>query len=272
MDTLTTWLEAHQDALQDLAQQQGMTAPQLHQRLRQALQPTPAPVSAPVEEPSDHLHLLHSLMHELRSPLVTLRGYVDMMAQGKLGPTTPLQEKSMRTAQRNAAALEDQIETALHFARLQRQQLHVQKRDISLDRLLQRSLRFFDTQAERKRISLQLQAPQENPSLHIDPAHIERVLRLLLDNAIKFTDQGEVTLCAQVLEGKLRLGVRDSGRGIPADQLEAIFEPFTQVRDNDKGAGLGLTVARGLLEAHGCTLHLETQPGQGSYFWFDLPL
>lgn len=268
MDTLATWFVENDAALQALAQQHHLTTAQLHQRLRQALRPAPPSV----DDDPEALRLLHTLMHELRSPLVTLRGYVDMMARGRLGPTTPLQEQSMRTAQRNAAALEDQIETALHFARLQRGQCHIQKRDISLARLLERSLRFFDTQAERKQLSLHLEQPEQDLTLHTDPSHMERVLRLLLDNAIKFTSQGQVTLYAQLQGDLLRLGVRDTGRGFTPEQAEALFVPFAQLHPDDKGAGLGLTVAQGLLKNHQCSLHAESQPEQGSHFWFTLPL
>jgi signal transduction histidine kinase len=264
MDTLDTWMERHAPLLRALAADLGLEEGLVHQRLREALAPPPE---------HDPLLLLNLVIHELRSPLVTLRGYVEMMATGRLGPTTPLQEKSMKTALRSAATLEEVMETALYFTRLQRGRCAPNTQRVPLRRCLERPLRALADAAASKGLDLRQELPDDPEiALQADPEQLAVALRLLLDNAIKYTERGHVLLRAALHGATLRLRVEDTGVGIDPAQIPRAFLPFVRLHDQSRGLGLGLCVARGLLEANGAALHLESQPQQGARLWFDLPL
>jgi signal transduction histidine kinase len=93
----------------------------------------------------------------------------------------------------------------------------------------------------------------------------------LVDNAVKFTDHGEVTFRVELLDGEVVFHVRDSCAGIDAEELRLIFEPFRRGHSGKAGTGLGLTIARHAVEAQGGTIHVESTPGVGCHFWFTLP-
>lgn len=224
----------------------------------------------------DVIELLNIVMHDIRSPLVTIRGYIEMMLRGSLGPMTPQQEKSMRVAMRNSLMLDDQIDTLLDFARLKQGRVALMSRAISAEKLASKALEGFEEVAERKGLALRIELPSPELEVAVDQDKCRRILRILLDNAIKFTDQGEVVLRIEPAEGlgSARLSVRDTGAGVPEAFRESIFEPFIKVPgpNHTRGAGLGLAVARALARSHQGDLTLEDHQPQGCRFWFEVPL
>jgi two-component system phosphate regulon sensor histidine kinase PhoR len=130
-------------------------------------------------------------------------------------------------------------------------------------------------QAERAGLSLRVEGSDELPHVRADRARLEQVLVNLIHNAVKFTKPGgEVVLSAEPAQGEVRFGVKDTGAGIPADDVPRIFERFYRVDKSRSGSGtgLGLSIARHIVEAHGGKIWAESEEGQGSRFYFTVPI
>lgn len=135
----------------------------------------------------------------------------------------------------------------------------------------------FETQrslAEAASLTLRLDTPEELPALFADPDHVLQVFENLLGNALKFTAPGrEITLGAAARAGELLFYVRDTGKGIPEDQLPHLFDRFWQANKEERklGAGLGLAIVKGIIEAHHGRIWVESELGRGTTFFFTLP-
>jgi two-component system phosphate regulon sensor histidine kinase PhoR len=132
----------------------------------------------------------------------------------------------------------------------------------------------MQVQAERADISLRVECADDLPEVQVDSQRLEQVLVNLIHNAVKFTKPGgEVVLCADTTNGEVRFAVRDTGVGIPADEVSRIFERFYRVDKSraGSGTGLGLSIAKHIVEAHGGRIWAESIQGQGSTFFFSVP-
>jgi signal transduction histidine kinase len=225
--------------------------------------------------------LLSMLSHELRTPLNSVRGNLDLIDAGVYGELTPGQRDALARAQRSAIYLTGLINDLLNFARMESGQLDYEIRDVTLagpDGLLREITALTSTQAAEKGVTL-LGAPGDARVVRADADKVRMILTNLMTNAIKFTDAGG-TIAVEVdpvdAAGMVRLRVRDTGRGIPTDDLERIFEPFVQVnraatQSSQQGVGLGLAISRTLARAMGGDLSAESAPGEGSTFTLVLP-
>jgi signal transduction histidine kinase len=221
------------------------------------------------------------LSHELRTPLNSVRGNLDLIDAGVYGELTPGQRDALARAQRSAIYLTGLINDLLNFARMESGQLDYEIRDVTLagpDGLLREITALTSTQAAEKGVTL-LGAPGDARVVRADADKVRMILTNLMTNAIKFTDAGG-TIAVEVdpvdAAGMVRLRVRDTGRGIPTDDLERIFEPFVQVnraatQSSQQGVGLGLAISRTLARAMGGDLSAESAPGEGSTFTLVLP-
>jgi two-component system, OmpR family, phosphate regulon sensor histidine kinase PhoR len=129
-------------------------------------------------------------------------------------------------------------------------------------------------QAERADLNLCVECANDLPSVQIDSQRLEQVLVNLIHNAVKFTRPGgEIVLCADAGIGEVRFAVRDTGVGIPADEVPRIFERFYRVDKSrtGNGTGLGLSIAKHIVEAHGGKIWVESREGEGSAFYFTIP-
>ena len=129
-------------------------------------------------------------------------------------------------------------------------------------------------QADAKGLTLHIDAPADLPEIAADRGQVERVITNLVTNAIRATDAGAtIEISAALRNGLVAISVRDTGRGIPHDYLDRIFEPFVQVPNAPAGgAGLGLSISRRIIQAHGGQLAVRSHVGQGTTFTFTLPL
>lgn len=127
--------------------------------------------------------------------------------------------------------------------------------------------------ALEKTLTLEVFIPPEVPSVWVDAERLRQVLSNLLGNAVKFTPAGRrISVAAQEEEAAVRISVADTGPGIPAEHLPQVFDRFWQARSTRRaGAGLGLAIARGIVEAHGGDMGVQSEPGAGSTFFFTLP-
>jgi signal transduction histidine kinase len=129
-------------------------------------------------------------------------------------------------------------------------------------------------QADAKGVTLRIKEPAELPAMEADLGQVERVIANLVTNAIRATERGgEIEVAAALRSGYLAISVRDTGRGIPHEYLSRVFEPFVQVPESSAGgAGLGLSISRRIVEAHGGQITVRSEPGQGTTFTFTLPV
>jgi signal transduction histidine kinase len=214
-----------------------------------------------------------NVSHELRTPLLHVKGYVDLLANGVLGAVNNEQAHGLKIAQGAIEQLERMVKDIVDFSDVYDQQLALEP--VSLHDVFEAVLSSLEMPAKRKSIQLVTSIAPEVPLVLADVDALTRVLRHLLDNAVKFGPTGdEVSLTAAPQAGLIRVAVSDHGPGIAPDKQEKIFKLFYQEDGSTTrkvgGLGLGLSLARKLLESHSVKLLVESTVGVGSTFYFDL--
>jgi K+-sensing histidine kinase KdpD len=214
-----------------------------------------------------------NVSHELRTPLTYLVGYGELLAQRRFPP-----EKVQAIAQdihQESLRLKQIIDDLLDISRLESGKYVLDRRPTALAEIIEEQVRHFSSVSTKHKIVATV--PPDLPPAYIDAVRIGQVLANLLANAINYSpDGGTIQVTAQEREGEIQVSVSDQGIGIPKDQLGRVFERFYRV-DSDlarrvPGTGLGLSVVRLLVEAHGGTVWAESQVGQGSTFYFTVPV
>ncbi|HEV2130924.1 MAG TPA: ATP-binding protein, partial [Longimicrobiaceae bacterium] len=218
---------------------------------------------------------LATVSHELRTPLNAVTGYASLLREGI---PVPLPEESLDYVERighSARHLLHLIEDILTFSRLETGQEVIRVRPVGVQELLAEVRAVTEPLAQEKGLRFTIDAPDEPVQLRTDPRRLRQILHNLLDNAIKFTEKGQVELGARVEEDGVWFQVRDTGIGIAPQDRKKIFEPFKQLEQSNTrvagGTGLGLSVTDKLVRLLGGSLKLESEPGQGSTFCVCLP-
>jgi signal transduction histidine kinase len=230
-------------------------------------------------------NFLATMSHELRTPLTSVIGYAEMMAEGLAGPITQEQRDYLATILSKADQLLGMITSVLDVAALETGPLALERSRLSLADIVASEVATFTSQAGKRGIAIQLEARGDTIVVG-DKKKIRQVVWNLLSNAVKFTpDRGKVGVAVrpgplsphEADEARaIQLVVSDSGIGIQRDHVGKIFEPFFQVDSSSTrafgGTGLGLTLAKAYVEAHGGRIWVDTQLGQGSTFVATFPL
>lgn len=222
-------------------------------------------------------NFIANISHELRTPLTHIKGYLDIMAGGGLGPLTQEQVGALDVVQRAEVRLEKLIEDLIQFSLASRGELSLNLEKVSLQRLVESVVDRSKRKASAGQISLGVILPSQTPEVQVDEEKISWVIFQLLDNALKFTPKGgRVEIEAVVENGLATIAVTDTGIGIPADRIGEIFEPFHQLDSSPTrrygGTGLGLAMARRIVGAHGAQFKVQSVEGKGSRFEFSLPV
>jgi PAS domain S-box-containing protein len=214
------------------------------------------------------------ISHELRTPLTSIRGALGLLAGGALGPLTDKAQHMAEVAVASSERLMRLINDILDVERMEAGELTMQLASCCADDLVSASAREMSAMAADAGVTLRVSSA--DGSVWADRDRIAQALTNLLSNAIKFSSRGgEVTLSAIPSGGWVKFTVADQGRGIPGDQLDAVFDRFQQVDSSDardkNGTGLGLPISRGIVEQHGGRIQVTSTPGQGATFSFTLP-
>ncbi len=219
---------------------------------------------------------LATLSHELKTPLVSIKGYLDLMASEKMGPLTEKQEKALRVSLKNTSHLNTLISSILNFARMEAGKLLFDLVNQKLPPHVNDIIDSLKPIADNRQISIITDFSESLPIVIIDPELMHRVLINLLENAIKFSPPGsQVTVSiTRHSESLVRVQVKDQGRGIPHEKLDKIKAPFYQADKSDTrptgGLGLGLAIAEKILIGHGTSLQIESQENVGTVCSFFL--
>jgi PAS domain S-box-containing protein len=220
---------------------------------------------------------LATMSHELRTPLNAIGGYADLLLMGVRGELNAGQREDVERMKRSGQHLLGLINDILNFAKLEAGQVEFHIASVPLCELLDGLEDLIRPQLTSKSLRYEQQPCDRTVRLRADSEKVRQVLLNLLANAVKFTAPGgEVVVSSKVDERHVRVSVRDTGRGIPPDQLARIFDPFVQVDRHltpasQQGVGLGLAISRDLAVAMGGTLSAESAPGEGSTFTLTLP-
>jgi signal transduction histidine kinase len=216
--------------------------------------------------------------HELKTPINVMIGYLQLLEEGVYGPLTPQQKEIHRTVANQANTLSRLVKQLLDVSRFEAGGGRLEPRQIRLDSLVTELESAFHVLALQREINFKVECSPGIPDeVCWDLDRINEVIGNLLSNAFKFTPRGgEVDLTIGPAGDKVRVSVRDTGAGIPPEQLPRIFEKF-YMADNQSsaraaGSGLGLAIAKGIVEAHGGTITCESTVGTGTTFSITLPV
>ncbi len=217
---------------------------------------------------------ISNLSHELRTPLASLKALTETLQDGALDDP-PAARRFIDQIQIEVDALSQMVTELLELSRIESGRLSLDLQPVSPSDLLTSACKRMKLQAERAGLTLRVECPQDLPRVMVDSQRLEQVLVNLIHNAVKFTKPGgEVVLGGEAGPGEVRFAVRDTGIGIPADEIPRIFERFYRVEKSraGSGTGLGLSIARHIVEAHKGKIWAESMEGQGSTFYFTIPL
>ncbi len=217
------------------------------------------------------------IVHDLRSPLNAVLGAASMMEEGALGPITGEQKRWLGKISDNARSMAALVNDFLDLSKIEAGRIDLARENVDLERLIARVFETYLVIAKNKDLSLKSCVSASLPSIKGDPRRLEQVFANLLSNAIKFTDKGgRIVVGATLSNGKgLKVWVTDTGIGIPDREVPHLFQKYRQLKPGShmgNGTGLGLVICKTIVEAHGGKIWVESQEGQGTTFFFTLPL
>jgi signal transduction histidine kinase len=216
------------------------------------------------------------MSHELRTPLTAIMGYEELLSDGITGPITDLQKQQLGRINASARHLLGLIDEVLTFARVDIGRERVRWESISVNHTLTDAASLVQPMAADKQLKFVIELLDEDQAIQTDSTKLRQMLVNLLSNGIKFTDKGEVRLGCAVNNGTLEIRIADTGVGIPAENIEDVFEPFWQAEQmatrKTGGTGLGLSVTRKLARLLGGDVTVASRMGAGTTFLLTLPM
>lgn len=219
---------------------------------------------------------LSTTSHELKTPLNAIVSITDTLLKGAEGPLTDNQNRNLAIVMGSGRRLTLLVNELLDYTKMKHGDFKLYPSSVDLREVADSVLRVHWFLLGGKAIAFENRIPADFPPVQADSNRLIQILHNLLGNAVQNSDSGIVSIEAEVQRGWAKVSVRDTGWGIPVHMLERIFEDFEQAkRPADKpstGTGLGLSITRRLVELHGGTIHAVSSPGQGSEFYFTLPL
>ncbi|WP_070962327.1 response regulator [Vibrio sonorensis] len=237
-----------------------------------------------IQKQNDELQLANKLKdeflattsHELRTPLHGMVGIAEALISGANGPITSDHKYQLDIIISSGQRLATLVDDLLDYHKMRYGNLDIQTSAVDLSSATRLVLELSSHLLGNKPIRIINQVPADALWVSADPQRLEQVMYNLVGNAIKYTSEGKIVISANVVDNNIRVQVVDTGQGIPADQLEHIFEPLTQAGNDAsryrQGAGLGLSISRQLVELMHGTLYVSSQPMVGTTFSFTLPL
>jgi signal transduction histidine kinase len=239
-------------------------------------------------------HFISMITHELRSPINTINGYLDLALEGIAGELNQQQREFVQRARAGSEHLYALVEDLLFISRADAGQLRLNREVIQLAEIVEHAIEELELIAMDNEISIRVEIACDFPQIYADAIRMQHVMRNLVNNALRFTPSGgSVVISARVKntptgtasadsvsakedKQQVEVHIRDTGYGIATEHQKRIFDRFYQIPNADSqkasGQGLGLTVAKMIVELHGGRISVESMPNSGSTFMFTLPL
>ncbi|MBI9048982.1 MAG: transporter substrate-binding domain-containing protein [Anaerolineaceae bacterium] len=218
---------------------------------------------------------LATMSHELRTPLNSIIGFTGILLQKLVGELNTEQEKQLKMVQGSAYHLLNLINDVLDISKIEAGQIQIHYDDFDMNTAVQNSLEKITPMSNQKSLQIDVILPEEKLRIHSDQRRVEQVLINLLNNAVKFTEQGIITLQCEINGNWLITKIMDTGIGISEDAISTLFMPFRQVDSGItrqyEGTGLGLSICKRLVDLMGGEIWVVSVPGEGSTFSFTLP-
>jgi signal transduction histidine kinase/HAMP domain-containing protein len=219
---------------------------------------------------------LANMSHELRTPLNAILGYTELILDDLYGAVPERMREVLERVDHNGRHLLNLINDVLDLSKIEAGRLTLSLDDYSMAEIVRSVVVSVETLAAEKNLALRVAAPADLPVGFGDERRLTQVLLNLVGNAIKFTEAGEVAIEAVASDGRIRVSVSDTGPGISEADQEEIFKEFHQVDNSSTrqkgGTGLGLAIAKRIIEMHGGRLWVDSAPGRGSTFAFEVPV
>ena len=233
-------------------------------------------LNAELQRANQHkAEFLANMSHELRTPLNSILGFSQLLLEGDGGILTRDQRQDVEIIIQNGQHLLALINDLLDISKLEAGKAQLHRGEVDVEALVSESVENMSSLAKTKRLDLSFTVDDNVGRVFADGPKLKQVLLNLLGNAIKFTESGSVRVTAERQGAELRIAVRDTGIGVPPEDVERIFESFQQgksgISGKYQGTGLGLAICRRLVEMHGGKIWVKSTPGQGSTFSFTIP-
>jgi PAS domain S-box-containing protein len=211
--------------------------------------------------------------HELRTPLTSVQMGVHLLIEGALGELTDNQNEVLQACRQDCERLDKLMKELLDLSRIEAGESQIQLAPTGARDLVASAAKELRSQVEAQGLKLRVEVPPDLPPVMVDRLQVERVISNLVVNALRHTKEGEIRISAERRDGQLAVSIGDTGSGIPAQYLPNIFDKFVKVPDGPAtGAGLGLTISKSIVEAHGGQISVQSRVGRGTTFTFTLPL
>jgi signal transduction histidine kinase len=215
--------------------------------------------------------------HEIRTPLTSVKGAIELLSDDRYFDNSEQQAKLLTIGHANAERLLVLINDILDFSKLESESMPMNVERQRLEPVVQQAAHHMRTMLEERNLQLEMQIAPDLPDLMLDAIRVAQVLTNLLSNAAKFSPpRGRIEIIAEPWDGMARIGVRDHGEGISPADLPKLFRKFSQIDSSATrkagGTGLGLVICKGIVEQHGGKIWVESTAGEGSTFYFTLPL
>lgn len=221
--------------------------------------------------------IIRDVTHELKGPVAQVKMAFDLWAEELArGTVEKSKEKKLHSIiNHNIARLQKTITAVLDLSNIESGQIKYKRERFRMEELIQQVLSEFVIAAEQKGITIKTNIPQELPQVIGDKEHLARVVYNLIDNAVRYTPEGEITIAAVQKDSGVEVSVTDTGVGItiPKEEYNRLFERFYQEKPRYDGVGVGLAICKAIVEAHGGSIRAESEgPGKGSTFSFTIPI
>jgi signal transduction histidine kinase len=220
-----------------------------------------------------------TVAHEIRTPLTALRMNTHLLLETLAGPLTPKQEELLIASREECERLDHLASSILDVARVEAGALRMESRPIAPIEVAGQATEPFREAAAARRVKLEIEVPADLPLVRADPDRLRLVFANLVGNALRYTPEGGEVRVAAARDGeRVCFSVTDTGCGIATEHRPHVFEKYYRAGavceppDAARGAGLGLSIARDIVLAHGGEIDVESEPGKGSRFWFTIPI
>jgi len=223
------------------------------------------------------MEFLTIMTHQIRAPFANMRWVTDLLMSKKNGPSGEKQDEYFKILRENSQRLEELIDKIITVSKIEQGSLPLKKEPASLKKLVEKVIFEFKPFAEASNVRVSLEAEDNLPEVLADASQVREVMENFVDNAIKYTrEKGEVKISLSSKGNSVCLKVKDSGVGIPKEDQKYIFRKFfrseSAMKKQTQGSGLGLFIAKSIIESHRGKIGFISQEGEGSTFWFTLPI